>query len=174
MKRFFASCGALVVAILLVESVHAGQHHASQRAGHQSGHHTRHHLRQHGRAPRPWRPQLPWQELELPEPGPTQLPGPGQQLPEQGLPQLPQGSGGSDSSGGTYDPVSENTDLNSGDDAPAGAGSGPSRGDLQVGGDIGGANPARQAVTPKGDSQRRPHKVGNGSSRTPRTESQRR
>ena len=164
MKRFYRSCGALVVGVLLVGSAHAGSHQASQRAGQQKSHHSRHQVRHHRRAPRPWRPQLPWQEQLLPEQGLPQIPEQGQLLPQQGVPQLFQGSGGSDANGGTNDPVFENADPNSADDAAA----------VQGGGDIGGANAARQAATPKGDSQRRPPKVGNGSSRTPRTESDRR
>jgi hypothetical protein len=59
MKRFYASCGALVVSILLVGSVHAGPRHSSHRPGHRARHHSGHHRR----ALPPWRPQLPSQWL---------------------------------------------------------------------------------------------------------------
>jgi hypothetical protein len=173
MKGIYASCGALVVGILLVGPVHAGKHNASQGAGQKSTHHSRHHLRHHKKAQRPWRPRLPWQEQLLPEQESPQLPEQGQLLPAQGVPQLLQGSGGSAANNGTNDPVSEVAEPNSGGDAAAVAGSAPGSGDNQVTEDIGGANAARQGGTPKGDRPHRPHKVGKGSSRNPRTESNR-
>ena len=136
MKRFYVSCGALVVGILLMGSVHAGPnhpgrragHHTSQRAGQRTSQRSRHHLRHHRRVPRPWRLLLPEQEQQLPEQGQSLIPGPVQQLPEPGLPQQSPGSGGSDLNSGAYAPASENADPNSRDDAPAVPGRSKQRG----------------------------------------------
>jgi hypothetical protein len=101
MRGFYASCGALVVGILLVGTVHAGPRPSSKR----HGQHSRHYSGHHRRALRPWLLQLPWQWL------PEQ---------SQGSVDYDTGSGGYDTSSGADDPNAGGPDPNSGDSQTGG------------------------------------------------------
>jgi hypothetical protein len=150
MKRFYAMCGALLVGFLLVGPAHARPPHSSQRSGHQSsqrsGQRGRHHAGRHWRVLRPRLGLYPWQWL------PEQPPGSAGSDPD---------AGDSDPNSGTIDPNAGGDDPNSGADDPNAGGDDPNSRGSQAGGDVGGGNAARPAVTPKGGSQRRLPKSGN-------------
>jgi hypothetical protein len=156
MKRFYASCGALVVGIVLVGPVHAGPRQPSQRAGHRSQHYSGHHRR----ALRPWLLQVPWRWLPDQSQGPVDYDtGPGGYDPNAGGSQA-----GMDFGGGSVAPPAATpkggsqrgtVDPGSGTDDPNAGGGNPNAGDSQAGMDLGGGSVAPPAVTSKGSSQRR-------------------
>jgi hypothetical protein len=156
MKWFYATCGALVVGMLLVGSVHAGHagsRHSGPRAGHHSGPRTGLRLSQHSghnwRAFRPWPRQFRWQWL-------PQRPG-GNDLNPGGDDLIP---GGDDANSGTYDSGPEGPDPNSG---------GPQPGTDSSDGDV-----PQTTVTPTGGNQRRLPELTNRSPRAPRSQPLRR
>jgi hypothetical protein len=150
MKRFYATCGAFIVAILLVGSVNGGPHHPGKRSGSRSSQRSAQRPRHRSVHPRgahqPRQRQLPWQWL-----------------PEQ--PQVP-GDYGPNPWGGDPTPGSGDPTPGSGNLRPGGGGVPPGGDDLTPGGDdltpgdsqpgsgIGGGNAAQSAVNPKGGAQR--------------------